>query len=267
MDAAIARVGRADSRHLLRHAAPGARDRRRARQARSRRVRPGNAAIVDDRETPLFDGVPEESRVWMSHGDSVVDASATAIARWHRRRAATSPRWATPRRRSTAFSFIPRSCTRSTAGRFSTTFCTRSPAWAAIGRWSPSSSARSRRFAQRVGSDKVDLRALRRRGFGGCGDARRARDRRAAHLHLRRSRPAAPRRGRSRSWPRFARCCISTSSRSTRASAFLHKARRHRGSGAQANHHRSRVHRRLRSGGGEDSRRQVSWCRARSIPT
>lgn len=27
---------------------------------------------VRDRETPLFDGVPEESRVWMSHGDTVV---------------------------------------------------------------------------------------------------------------------------------------------------------------------------------------------------
>jgi GMP synthase (glutamine-hydrolysing) len=28
--------------------------------------------VVSDRETPLFDDVPEESRVWMSHGDSVV---------------------------------------------------------------------------------------------------------------------------------------------------------------------------------------------------
>jgi GMP synthase (glutamine-hydrolysing) len=28
--------------------------------------------VVLDRETALFDGVPEESRVWMSHGDSVV---------------------------------------------------------------------------------------------------------------------------------------------------------------------------------------------------
>ena len=28
--------------------------------------------VVAGRETPLFDGVPEESRVWMSHGDSVV---------------------------------------------------------------------------------------------------------------------------------------------------------------------------------------------------
>src|SRR5580698_9931303 len=27
---------------------------------------------VADRETPLFDGVPDESRVWMSHGDTVV---------------------------------------------------------------------------------------------------------------------------------------------------------------------------------------------------
>jgi GMP synthase (glutamine-hydrolysing) len=28
--------------------------------------------VVSDRQTPLFDGVPDESRVWMSHGDSVV---------------------------------------------------------------------------------------------------------------------------------------------------------------------------------------------------
>jgi GMP synthase (glutamine-hydrolysing) len=28
--------------------------------------------VVDDRKTPFFDGVPDESRVWMSHGDSVV---------------------------------------------------------------------------------------------------------------------------------------------------------------------------------------------------
>jgi GMP synthase (glutamine-hydrolysing) len=28
--------------------------------------------LVSNRDTPLFDGVPEESRVWMSHGDSVV---------------------------------------------------------------------------------------------------------------------------------------------------------------------------------------------------
>ncbi len=28
--------------------------------------------VILDRKTPLFDGVPEESRVWMSHGDTVV---------------------------------------------------------------------------------------------------------------------------------------------------------------------------------------------------
>jgi GMP synthase (glutamine-hydrolysing) len=28
--------------------------------------------MISNRNTPLFDGVPEESRVWMSHGDSVV---------------------------------------------------------------------------------------------------------------------------------------------------------------------------------------------------
>jgi GMP synthase (glutamine-hydrolysing) len=28
--------------------------------------------LISNRDTPLFDGVPEESRVWMSHGDSVL---------------------------------------------------------------------------------------------------------------------------------------------------------------------------------------------------
>lgn len=28
--------------------------------------------VIVDRDTPLFDGIPDESRVWMSHGDSVV---------------------------------------------------------------------------------------------------------------------------------------------------------------------------------------------------
>src|SRR6516164_6029208 len=28
--------------------------------------------IVSNRETPFFDGVPNESRIWMSHGDSVI---------------------------------------------------------------------------------------------------------------------------------------------------------------------------------------------------
>jgi GMP synthase (glutamine-hydrolysing) len=28
--------------------------------------------VIRDKETPLFDGVPDESRVWMSHGDSVI---------------------------------------------------------------------------------------------------------------------------------------------------------------------------------------------------
>jgi GMP synthase (glutamine-hydrolysing) len=32
--------------------------------------------IVGDRETPLFDGVPDESRIWMSHGDTVMELPA-----------------------------------------------------------------------------------------------------------------------------------------------------------------------------------------------
>ena len=41
--------------------------------------------LVSNRDTPLFDGVPEESRVWMSHGDTVVEAAARLPgARLHR---------------------------------------------------------------------------------------------------------------------------------------------------------------------------------------
>ena len=36
--------------------------------------------MVADRATPLFDGVPEESRVWMSHGDSVVELPSGYLA-------------------------------------------------------------------------------------------------------------------------------------------------------------------------------------------
>jgi GMP synthase (glutamine-hydrolysing) len=44
--------------------------------------------VVRDRETPLFDGVPEESRIWMSHGDSVLSlpdgyAALASTARCH----------------------------------------------------------------------------------------------------------------------------------------------------------------------------------------
>ena len=44
--------------------------------------------VIRDKETPLFDGVPEESRVWMSHGDSVVSlprgyAALASTARCH----------------------------------------------------------------------------------------------------------------------------------------------------------------------------------------
>src|ERR1700722_2703107 len=36
--------------------------------------------MVADRATPLFDGVPEASRVWMSHGDSVVELPSGYLA-------------------------------------------------------------------------------------------------------------------------------------------------------------------------------------------
>ena len=173
--------------------------------------------------SPLFAEVPVRSRVWMSHGDTVVElptgfvslARTDAAVRRDGRRGAAHVRRAVPSR-SRAH--------RTRRARSWRTFCAASPAFGATGRWSRSSSARSRRSARRSASDKV-ICAL----SGGVDSAVAAtlvvaRDRRTAHVHVRGSRAAAQRRSASRCWPRFATCCTSTSSR-RRERAFLARAR------------------------------------------
>ena len=83
------------------------------------------------------------------------------------------------------------------------------------GRWRRSSTMRSNASA-RGRHGQRDLRAVGRRRFGGGGDARRARDRQAADLRLRRHGLMRKDEAAASRWPRFATCCTSTSSRSTR---------------------------------------------------
>ena len=112
-----------------------------------------------------------------------------------------------------------------------------------------------------------DLRPLRRRRFRGGRRADPRGDRRPAHLRLRRSRPAAARRGRDRGRPvprplqHPAGACGCLEDRSSRELGGRQRPR------TEAQDHRPPVHRRVRGGGQEDRRAPISWPRARSIPT
>ena len=111
-----------------------------------------------------------------------------------------------------------------------------------------------------------DLRPLRRRRFLRRRRADPRGDRRPAHLHLRRSRPAAARRGRDRGRPvpritTTSRWCMSMrrscSSASSRASPIPNRsARSSAGSSSTCSTRKPRR-----------SAAPISWPRARSIPT
>ena len=80
----------------------------------------------------------------------------------------------------------------------SATSCSASATRRATGRWRRSSTKRSRAIRAQVGDDgSRDLRPVGRRRFVGRRGADPPRDRRSAHLHLRRQRPAAQRRARA----------------------------------------------------------------------
>ena len=75
--------------------------------APAREYRPRAAAR--SRRTPsLFAGVPDETEVWMSHGDQVTQRRRTISCRWPHTAPARSPRSSTARCRSTACSSIPK---------------------------------------------------------------------------------------------------------------------------------------------------------------
>ena len=110
------------------------------------------------------------------------------------------------------------------------------------------------------------LRPVGRRRFHRRGHAHPPRDRRSADVHLRRQRPAAPERGRARSWSATGswRCRCTSSTPATSSSTKLDGRHRSR---AEAQDHRRHVHRRLQARSRGRSARSTSWPRARSIPT
>ena len=194
----------------------------------------------------------------MSHGDRVTRAAAGL--RGHRPLARTRPSRRSPTRRaaSTACSSTPRWCTRRTARRCCATSSAGSPAAPATGRWRPSATRRSPRIRAQVGDGPGDLRPLRRRRFGRRRGADPRGDRRPAHLHLRRPRPAAR-------WTRPSEVVDAVprplqhpaGARRRRATLFLERARRRHRPGGEAQDHRPLVHRRVRGRGEEDRRRRV----------
>ncbi len=116
-----------------------------------------------------------------------------------------------------------------------------------------------------------DLRPLRRRRFRGGRGADPRGDRRAAHLRVRRPRPAAPGRRPQGGRP-VPRQLQHPAGPCGGAGAVPRRARRRHRPRGQAQDHRRAVHRRVR-GAGETARdaragrRRASSPRARSIPT
>ncbi len=91
----------------------------------------GRAAIRQVGPSPLLDGVPEETVVWMSHGDDVRQLPRTSRLSWYR--TMRSPHADTPVGASSCCSFIPRWHTRAKKGCASSgTSCLESAAAGAL---------------------------------------------------------------------------------------------------------------------------------------
>ena len=111
-----------------------------------------------------------------------------------------------------------------------------------------------------------DLRALRRRRLRGRRRADPRGDRRAAHLRVRRPRPAAARRSGEGGGAVSRQLQHPARPRRGRSAVPRCARRRHRSRG-QAQDHRQAVHRRVRRAKRRSSAAPNSWRRARSIPT
>ncbi len=152
LDTEIFALGHPDARHLLRHAAHGARSRRRGRAHGRVRVRQGRArgrrVGALPRPAARADRLDEPPRL----GHRAADGSARSPPA---RRRPRSPPSRIASAGSTASSSIPRSCTRRTGRRSSRTSSTRSPARRRRGRPPRSSRSRSRGSAPPSARERV----------------------------------------------------------------------------------------------------------------
>ena len=203
MDEAIVGKRATDSRHLLRHAAHGARRRRELVKLDRVRIRPGDAVVVDrgdrrsspaSRTSRAFGCRTATSRPSCRPAFAALASTARCAVAAIGRREDADLRRAIPSggRAHGAGRTILENFLHEIAG------LGRRLEDGIVRRPCRSRDSRARRQRQR------DLRAFRRRRFGRRRDARRARDRRAAHLHLRRSRACCARTKPTTSWPRFA---------------------------------------------------------------
>ena len=188
---------RAGARHLLRRAGDGLAARRHGRGGHHREF--GRAEVEVGEDTALFDGVwqkGEKYPVWMSHGDRV-----TKLPQGFRA-VATSPNApiaviADEKRKFYADAISSRS--RAHAARRGALAQFRTQDRGRQGRLDDARlQGRGDREDQEAGRQgQGDLRPVRRRRFGGRGGADPRGDRRAAHLRVRRPRPAASWRSRA----------------------------------------------------------------------
>ncbi len=210
--------------------------------ARPPRVRPRRASRSPSRaRCSRASGPGARDQVWMSHGDRVDRAAARLPRRSATARARPSPPSPTTTRRFYGVQFHPEVVH---TPRRRASCCSnfvhddlRLPRRLDDG--APSATRRSRSIRAQVGKGRRDLRPLRRRRFLGRGGADPRGDRRPAHLHLRRQRPAARRARRERG---RATCSAATTtsrwSTATPATLFLGAARRRHRPREEAQDHR-----------------------------
>ena len=196
-------------------------------------------------------------KVWMSHGDKVVEMPP-GFKLMASTEACPIAGMADEARRFYGVQFHPE-VTHTRQGTSScTASCARSAAAAATGTcptMSPSPCARIRETGRAGGSHP---RAFGRRRFLGRRRAHPQGDRRAAHLRVRRPRPAAPERSEAgdghlrQAHAREGRCT------STPPAEFSERAERRRRPGGEAQDHRAPVRRGVPARSEEDAQREVA---------
>ena len=187
----------------------------------------GRDEIRPTRESALFRGFApsETTSVWMSHGDHV-EAAAAGLPR-HRgeRRQPGRRRSSTSRSRSIGVQFHPEVAHTPRGGEIIANFlfdvCGATPSWTP-GAFIEEEVAKIRAPGGRRAGH---LRPVGRRGLVGGRGARAPRDRRPAHLRVRRHGPAAPARARAGGADDAAGTSASSSSRSTRRRASSPRSR------------------------------------------
>ena len=211
---------------------------------------------VDVADSPLFLGVPAQSRVWMSHGDTVTApppgfrATRTPSARRSRRSASDA-------RRIYGVQFHPEVVHTEAGTAILQNFLHQVAGDRAVVGDGLVRRRCDRAHSQRSRHGQRDLRALGRRRFGGCGNARVARDRQAADLRLRRHRADAQGRVGRRAGGLSRRAAPQRHRRSMPQERFLARLAGVVDPEEKRVAHRPRVHRDLRRRSEEDPRRAL----------